>query len=204
MHKLGPVPLGNAVLAMAVAMSLGALAYGSLDRAFGRRKLFVVLGSSLTAAGFALLAFKPMPALTSAIATIALIGFAGLSHPLLFTHARTFFPDHLLGRGITFANFLSIGGAGLVHFASGAFVAHLQASNLPPAEVYAALHMAFAATIIGGVAIYLTSPANPDPAVAHESDKPASGFRRLVPRHEHVHDEPHDDENRDDDAGARR
>jgi nitrate/nitrite transporter NarK len=160
-HKLGPVPLGNAVLAMAVAMSVGALAYGSLDRAFGRRKIFVALGSCLTAAGFATLAFNHEPALGMAIATIAFIGLAGLCHPLLFTHARMFFPDHLLGRGITFANFLTIGGAGLVHFASGAFVARLQASGLPAPAIYAALHLAFAATILGGVAIYLTSPANP-------------------------------------------
>ena len=160
-QKLAPIAMGNATLAMAIAMSVGALAYGALDRMFGRRKIFVAIGSTITAAGFLILALDPTPALASAVATFALIGFAGLAHPLLFTHARTFFPDHLLGRGITFANFLTIGGAGLVHFASGIYVDGLQRAGLPAPEVYAALHMAFATVIFAGVALYLTSPADP-------------------------------------------
>ena len=63
----------------------------------------------------------------------AAIGFTGLCQPLLFAHARMFFPEHLLGRGITFANFLTIGGAGVVQFASGAYVSGLQASGMAAA-----------------------------------------------------------------------
>ena len=121
-HGLDPVPLGNAVMAMAVAMSAGALAFGWLDRLFGHRKWLVVTGSLACAAGFAALFVWPRPALAPAVAVIAAIGFMGLCQPLLFAHARLFFPDHLLGRGITFANFLTIGGAGLVQFASVAYV----------------------------------------------------------------------------------
>lgn len=161
-HGLTPVPLGNAVLAMAVTMSLGALAFGALDRIFsGRRKLFVTIGTGLAASGFLALSLVPHAGLGTAIATMAFIGFVGLCHPLLFTHARTFYPDHLLGRGITFANFLTIGGAGVVHFASGTYVERLSANGASASATYAALHLAFATTMLAALAIYLLSPAHP-------------------------------------------
>ena len=161
-HGLEPISLGNAVMAMAVAMSAGALAFGWLDRLFGRRKWLVVTGSLACAAGFAALLVWPRPALAPAVAVIAGIGFMGLCQPLLFAHARMFFPDHLLGRGITFANFLTIGGAGIVQFASGAYVSRLQAAGLSSPDVYAALHGVFAALIVGATLVYLFAPATGD------------------------------------------
>ncbi len=160
-HGLGPVPLGNAVLVMAVAMSLGALAFGSLDRVLGRPKDLVVGGTLLTAAAFLLLWLWPRPPLWAAVSMTAMIGFMGLCQPLLFAHARQFFPDHLLGRGITFANFLTIGGAGAVQFASGAYVARLQAGNVTAEGIYAALHLLLALITLAAVAVYLLAPRPP-------------------------------------------
>ena len=70
----------------------------------------------------------------------------GLCQPLLFAHARQFFPEHLLGRGMTFANFLTIGGSGLVQWATGIYVARLHAAALPAPDVYAALHAVYGRT----------------------------------------------------------
>ncbi len=158
-HGLPPVPLGNAVLGMALAMSVGALCFGTLDRATGRRKLLVVIGTALSAVGFLALVVWPRPGLATAVTAFAVIGFMGLCQPLLFAHARLLFPEHLLGRGITFANFLTIGGSGLVQFLSGVYVSRMQASGMSPPEVYAALHLAFAVMILAATAIYLLSPA---------------------------------------------
>jgi hypothetical protein len=84
-----------------------------------------------------------------------------LCHPLLFTHARLFFPEHLLGRGMTFGNFLTIGGAGLVHYASGGYVERLYAAGGSHATVYASLHFAFASTMLLALAVYQLSPTTP-------------------------------------------
>ncbi len=160
-HGLGPVALGNAVLVMAVAMSLGALAFGSIERVMGRPKLLVVIGTALTAVCFGSLWWWQAPSMPLATAAMAGIGFMGLCQPLLFAHARQFFPDHLLGRGMTFANFLTIGGAGLVQFVSGAYVTGLQAAGLQPSAVYGALHLAFAIITVAALVVYLMSPPPP-------------------------------------------
>jgi MFS family permease len=138
-------------------MSLGAFVFGTLDRVLGHRKLLVVVGSLLTAAGFLTLALLPQPAVSSAILVMAFIGFMGLHQPLVFAHARSLFPEHLLGRGMTFANFLTIGGAGVVQWASGSFVSHLQASGTAAPELYAALHLTFGIVVAGATLIYLPS-----------------------------------------------
>ena len=46
---------------------------------------------------------------------------------ILMAHARQFFPEHLIGRGMTFVNFLFIAGAGAVQSASGWFIAQQRA-----------------------------------------------------------------------------
>jgi predicted MFS family arabinose efflux permease len=153
------VSLGNAALAMAVAMSAGALFFGYIDKLVPHeRKRLVVLGTALTGVGFALLAAVPEPSVALAVATFAFIGCLGLCQPLLFAHARQFFPDHLLGRGMTFANFLTIGGSGLVQWATGVYISSLQASAIPAPQVYAALHAVMAVLVIAATAIYLWSP----------------------------------------------
>ena len=158
-HGLQGVALGNAALAMAAAMSAGALTFGSIDRWLpGWRKQLVVAGSILTAAGFTLLWLLPRPSVALAIGTFAFIGCLGLCQPLLFAHARQFFPEHLLGRGMTFANFLTIGGAGIVQWASGVYVAQPHAVGVTQPDVYATLHLAFAITILVATAIYLLAP----------------------------------------------
>lgn len=167
-HSLDAVALGNAALAMAAAMSVGALFFGWLDHAVpGYRRLLVVIGTTFAAAGFVVLSVWPRPAVGTAITLMALIGFMGLCQPLLFAHARLHFPDHLLGRGMTFANFLTIGGAGLVQWVTGGLVSRLQASGMAAPDVYATLHLSFAVAIVAAMLVYQLSitpmrPAKPE------------------------------------------
>ena len=83
----------------------------------------------------------------------------------LMAHVRHSLPDRLLGRGMTFANFLCMGGAGLLQVWSGSYVARLGAQGLAPAALYAALHFAFAAVLLLAAAVYLLSH---DPLTAKE------------------------------------
>jgi sugar phosphate permease len=156
-HRLDTVALGNAALAMAIAMSAGALVFGVLDRRPGRRKWLVVCGSMLTATGFLTLGVLVEPPLWVAILCVTALGFTGLSIPLLTAHARMFLPEHLLGRGMTFANFLIIGGAGFLQWATGVYVQSLQAAGLAAPTVYARLHFAMATVILLSAAIYLAA-----------------------------------------------
>ena len=154
-HHLDAIARGNAALMMAAAMSGGALMFGALDRVRGRRGSLIAGGSILTAAGFLALALVQAPPVWFAVASLVLIGCAGLHLPLLTAQARAFYPDHLLGRGITFLNFLTIGGAGLVQWLSGLYVASLQANSMPPDAVYGRLHLVFAVVIAASSAIYV-------------------------------------------------
>ena len=47
------------------------------------------------------------------VAPLALIGLSGAGYVLLMAHGRSFLPDHLVGRGVTFLNMISIGGVGV-------------------------------------------------------------------------------------------
>ena len=154
MHGLDTVERGTALLGMAAAMSAGALIYGPLDRIFGTHKWVVVTGSAITTASFFALAAFNMP-LTAALLAMALIGGFGMTYGVLMAHSRTLFPDHLLGRGITFMNVLFIGGAGLLQPLSGAYMNMMK--NAPPFIAYSRLHLAFGLLLLGALGIYLLS-----------------------------------------------
>lgn len=161
---LGAIDRGNVALVMGAAMSLGALAYGPLEMWLGTAKWVVLAGGIVTAATLGLLALIPVPNLATATVLLAVVGAAGISYAVLLAHARPFFPEHLLGRGMTFVNFVFIGGAGILQPISGHYVDTLKAAGLAPAGIYAHLHLAFAITLALATAIY---------AFASEKERPA-------------------------------
>lgn len=155
-HGLGPVERGNALLVMAIAMSLGAMTYGPLDRLFNTRKWVILPGSLVTAAAFIVLALAA-PGLATAIILIAIIGAFGMTYGVLMAHARAFFPDRILGRGITLMNVLFIGGAGVLQPISGAIVARMEANGSDAVATYSAIHLLFGVLLAAASAIYLFS-----------------------------------------------
>ena len=155
-HGLAPVSRGNALLAMAACMSLGALAYGPLDRILGTRKWVVTGGSAVTAACFIALGLFPL-ALPAAAVLVAAIGLFGMTYGVLMAHARSFFPQELLGRGITFMNAIFIGGAGILQPVSGALMTAARARHAAPVESFANLHLAFGLLLAASLAVYVFS-----------------------------------------------
>lgn len=162
-HELAPVSRGNVIFLMACAIALGAFAYGPLESWLKQRRMLVASGSII--AGMALLTLAVMPGagLQTAAALLAVFGFAAMTYGPMMAHVRHSLPDRLLGRGMTFANFLCMGGAGLLQVWSGTYVADLAAQGLRPADVYAALHFALAAVLLSAAFVYLFSK---DPMVA--------------------------------------
>lgn len=160
-HGLDPVARGNALLIMAIAMSLGAMIYGPLDRWLNTRKWIVAGGSLAGAACLAMLALFDV-SLMQAIAAISLLGAFGMTYGVLMAHGRAFVPDHLLGRGITLLNLLFIGGAGILQPISGWLMTAQQGAG--PIQAYAILHGAFAVLLLVTVIIYLFSKDAPPQA----------------------------------------
>jgi len=160
---LDGVARGNAALAMAAAMSLGAFAYGPLDRVFGTKKWVALVGTGLAGAIFVALGLLPIVSATVATVLLSAAGFFGLTYGVIMAHARSFFPDHLIGRGLTLVNFLFIGGAALIQPLSGALMEGLEGQGVGAEAAYQRLHLLFGAAILVAVIVYLfsweTSPA---------------------------------------------
>ena len=160
-HGFDALARGNAAFVMAIAMSVGALAYGPIERILGDTKRTALIGCALTGLLFVALGLSGHRSGTLAVALLAALGAAGMTYGIIMAHARRFFPARLLGRGVTFMNFVFMGGAGLVQLASGAFVARSQAAGLPPVDTFAALHLAFGIALMAATLIYLIAPAKP-------------------------------------------
>ena len=160
-HALDAIARGNAILAMSVAMSIGAIAYGPAERLLRSAKLTVLIGSVVAGAAFVALGVAPALSTAAVVVLLSIIGSFGMTYGILMTHARAFFPEHLLGRGITFMNFIFIAGAGLIQAVSGLFVKASAASGTPPVDGFARLHLAFGVLLLAATAIYVAAPAKP-------------------------------------------
>lgn len=153
--SINTVGIGQASLVMGIAMILGTLTYGPLDRIFGSRKWVILPGMTLAAAALFTLALNTATNAYLAIALMAAIGFFSAAFPVIIAHARQFFPDHLAGRGVTLLNLFGIGGTGIMQFASGRI--HRTYQGGPPEQAYTILFAFFAVLLITGIAVYLFS-----------------------------------------------
>ena len=160
-HGLQPVARGNAVLAMAAAMSLGVFAYAATERLDLDRKWVVVIGCVSTSCLFVVLAVTGDWSVWLAVLVLALIGAAGMTYVQLIAHARRFFPPALLGRGISTMNLMFFAGAGLLQPLSGLVVSGLKARGDTPAEVFGGLHVLFGLLLAAATALYLGAQRSP-------------------------------------------
>ncbi|MGL4243028.1 MAG: MFS transporter [Beijerinckiaceae bacterium] len=146
-HGLDSISRGNVVFLMSVAMALGALACGPATRWFRETKRPAVIGNAVTAALLLTLGFAPSLGAGAASVLLVGVGFFGLTYSLLLSHGRPFFPDHLLGRGVTFLNFLAIGGAGLMQAMTGQAMNALLAAGASQPDAFAVIHIAIGLSV---------------------------------------------------------
>ncbi|MFO1149823.1 MAG: MFS transporter [Alsobacter sp.] len=161
-HHYDAAARGNAALAMAAAMSAGALAYGPIERWTGSPKVTTLAGTLVTGAGFLALAAWGADSAPLAVALLSLIGAAGMTYGILMAHARVFFPASLLGRGVTFVNFVFIGSAGVLQALSGRLVQAGADEGRAPAAVFSELHLIFGLLLLASAAAYAFAPARPE------------------------------------------
>ena len=152
---LSTAEVGQATLAMGVAMIAGTLAYGPLDRILRRRKWVIFGGNLLALIALAALWAWPQGNLILSVALPAAVGFFGASFPVIVAHGRSFFPAHLAGRGVTFLNLFAIGGVGLAQFATAPLYA--AAAGGGPLAGYSAVFAFFGLALLIGLVVYLFS-----------------------------------------------
>lgn len=154
-YSFSSAQVGQATLVMAAAMILGTFAFGPLDRIVGTRKWVIFSGNLVCALGTLCLAVFIDNSAVVAIACLTLVGFAGMTYPIIIAHARAFFPPHLTGRGVTLTNLCAMGGIGLMQSFSGTLHSRFQAeaTSLP----YQVIFGFFGLSLLAGVVIYLLS-----------------------------------------------
>jgi len=111
--------IGTIGLIMSLGMIFGTFFYGPLDRIFKTRKWVVLIGNFICLLSVAALSFLPELSYNFAIISFALIGFFGMSFPVVVAHGRSFVPMELSGRGVTLMNLFAIGGVGVLQALSG-------------------------------------------------------------------------------------
>jgi MFS family permease len=157
-HGLAPVARGNVIFLMALAITGGAFAYGPLESWLGERRRLVLAGSAAASLGLLTLWHLPEPHIVVATVALCIFGFSGMTYGVIMAHVRRFIPEHILGRGMSFANFLCMSGAGFLQIVSGVYVDQLRASGLASYLVYARLHFALAIVLLTATVIYFWSP----------------------------------------------
>jgi predicted MFS family arabinose efflux permease len=160
-YGLDLIAKGNAVLALAIAMTVSAILAGPLAGRLDNTKTVVLGGNLLCGATFLALGLWPQAPLPAAVFMMMMVGLSGVTYAVLIAHGRLFMPGHVIGRGITFINFVSIGGTGVTQLGSGIAVERMGAAGLSAAETYANLHLAFGALLIVSALIYALARAKP-------------------------------------------
>jgi predicted MFS family arabinose efflux permease len=149
--------VGRATLVMGIAMVIGNLAAGPFVRLCRSLRKAVILGHGLAIGALAGLVLLPGESLALSVALLGAVGLVGTNYALLMAHARGFLPPHLLGRGVTFLNMVSIGGVGIMQFASRPLHGAGSAALAPPGA-YAMLFLFFLVPLVVGALLYLRAP----------------------------------------------
>jgi predicted MFS family arabinose efflux permease len=153
--------IGYATLAMSVAMVVGSFLVGPATRLAGSVRRLALIVNGMAVLVMAGLWLAPAAGVVPSIAMLALIGLAGASFTVILAHGRAFLPPHLVGRGVTFLNMFSIGGAAVLQFASRPIYRAASAGGTAP-EAYSSLFLFFLIPLTVGFLLYFMTPETPD------------------------------------------
>lgn len=157
-HGLTSIERGNVLLAMAGGQMVGLLTIGPLDRVLDTRKWVAVAGATCTVAVLLVLALYPDLPTSLAVALLVLFAAVAAYGPVVVSHARTFYPEHLAGRGVTTANSAQLLGCALLPMMTGLIPGLFPIGPSGYAvEAYRWIFVAIGATLIIGLLGYLRS-----------------------------------------------
>ncbi|MEQ6249723.1 MFS transporter [Sulfitobacter sp. HNIBRBA3233] len=158
-----PRLIGQATLAMGIAMIVGPIAYGAMDRVVATRKWIIFTGSALVLGSTGVMMAVVDTSALLIVVLMCAIGFFGSTYPAIMAHGRGFLPPHLVGRGVTMLNLCSIGGVGVAQFVTGR-IHSATSGGADPAAPYTAILGFFALLLGAGLLVYLFARDKPTPA----------------------------------------
>ena len=147
--------LAFSTTAMSLSMIAGTFAYGPMDRIFGTRKWIIFIGSSICLASILGLALMEQITFGISVSLFCILGFFGMSYPLMIAHGRSFSPEHLTGRCVTLLNMFGIGGAGLFQFLSGRIFRFTLETEGSSSVAYTSIFVFYASSLFIGLVLYL-------------------------------------------------
>ncbi|MBS0242178.1 MAG: MFS transporter [Proteobacteria bacterium] len=172
-HGLSGLARGNVLVAMAAGQVVGLLLIGPLDRLLDTRKWVAVGGASLSLLTLVALSLRPSLPTPAAIALLVLLTTVSAYGPVVVSHARTFYPEALAGRGVTTANMAQLLGCAIMPLVTGLIPGLFPVSAAGyAAEAYRWIFATIAAALVAGLAVYLTSEDVPPSRAAKVSNEP--------------------------------
>ena len=154
--------VGNASMMMSLAIIAGTFVYGPLDRVFGSRKWVIFAGNVIVLSALIALLLSGHLSFTWAVTLFTVIGFFGMSFPMIVAHGRAFAPPNIAGRGVTLMNLFSISGVGFFQVLSGKIQAAEIASGITGAARYSNILLLMNVLIGVSLLIYAFSQDNLD------------------------------------------
>ena len=158
-HGLDAKARGRALAAMGLAMPIGLLLVGPLEKHFFPRAALVTAGAALSALMLIGLALWPTPPLPVALGLLVGLIFFSSYPVLLVTEASGLFPDHLVGRGATTVNMAQLVGSALLPLLVGLVIGFFpMAEAVRPEVAYRAGFAVLAGSLLLGLAGWLLLP----------------------------------------------
>lgn len=158
-HRLDAAGRGWALAAMGVAMPVGLLLIGPLERRVGGRQGIVTVAATLAAGTLFALALWPGAPLGAALTLLVLLVLFSAFPVLVVAEGRALFPDHLIGRGATTVNLAQVLGSALLPMLMGAVVGLFpEVAGVRPELAYRSGFAVLGASLVVGLAGWLLLP----------------------------------------------
>lgn len=155
---LDAIARGNMLLVFTIAMLIGNVGFGPLDRLFDRRKPVVLAGAAVSAAALIGLALFPAPSLFVAMALLCVLGVACNYIVIIFAHGRALFPMRLVGRAVTLVNCVNMFGIAVMQVITGFIIRSFPVTDgAAPETAYRAMFGFLAACLVCGMLVYTRS-----------------------------------------------
>lgn len=151
-------------MAMGGFIALGALLVLPLYRRIGAKATVVACAVVAASACFAL-AFWGTNSPRLAVSLLLVIGLFGVTYAVVMAHARAFMSAQEIGRGVTFMNFVFMGGAGVMQWLSGRLVNTLDRHGYDAPATFGWLFVFMGVVLAATLIVYMASPTEPKAGV---------------------------------------
>jgi hypothetical protein len=158
-YGLDTTARGQIIFCLVAGMVVGNFTLAPLERILQTRKKIIVACGLASTAVFAAMAAEPAMPLWGTTAAFVMIGLFSGYTIVIIAHGRCFYPDRLMGRGVTVVNTAVLAGAGLMQALTGTIAGTLApgATSLNP-DIYRIIFATLAALLLIALFIYRRCP----------------------------------------------